>query len=169
MYRIIGADGREYGPITADQLRAWIAEGRANAQTQARSESSAHWQPLTHFLEFAPALAGVAPRWPTPGPISMPLPPPRTNSMATTSMIMGLLSMTCGLCCCYGFPFNVLGLIFSLVALAQIKNDPLSQQGKGLAIAGLVLCLLSLLSAALFLTLGLALNMPDLMREIRRL
>jgi hypothetical protein len=84
-------------------------------------------------------------------------------------MIMGLLSLTCGLCCCYGFPFNVLGIIFSLVALAQIKNDPLSQQGKGLAIAGLVLCLLSIVSAALFLTLGLALNMPDIMRQIRRL
>jgi hypothetical protein len=63
----------------------------------------------------------------------------------------------------------VLGLIFSLVALAQIRNDPLGQQGKGLAIAGLVLCLLSLVSAALFLVLGLALNMPDILREIRKL
>jgi hypothetical protein len=168
MYRIIGADGSEYGPITADQLRAWIAEGRANAQTQARAEGAIQWKPLTEFLEFAQAFAGTPSRLSAPGPISIP-PTPRTNSLALTSMIMGLLSLTCGLCCCYGFPFNVLGIIFALVALAQIRDDPLSQQGKGLAIAGLVLCLLSIVSAALFLTLGLALNMPDIMRQIRRL
>ena len=168
MYRIIGADGREYGPITADQLRAWITEGRANAQTRALAEGTAQWRPLAEFLEFAPALAGASAPPPAPGPISMP-PTPRTNSLALTSMVLGVFSMTCGLCCCYGLPFNVLGLIFSLVALAQIRNDPLGQQGKGLAIAGLVLCLLSLLSAALFFAFGLALNMPDILREIRKL
>jgi hypothetical protein len=168
MYRIIGADGREYGPITADQLRAWIAEGRADAQTQARAEGAGQWKPLTEFLEFAQALAGAPPGWPSPGPISMPV-TPRTNSLAVTSLIMGLLSITCGMCCCYGFPFNVLGIIFSLVALSQIRNDPYSQQGKGLAIAGLVLSLLGIVSAALFLTLGLALNLPDIMRGMRRL
>ena len=168
MYRIIGMDGREYGPITADQLRAWIAEGRANGQTQARAEGAAEWKPLTEFLEFAQALACTRSPLFAPGPISI-RPTPRTNSAALTSMIMGLLSVTCGLCCCYGFPFNVLGIIFALVALAQIRRDPLSQQGKGLAIAGLILCLLSIVLAALFLTLGLALNMPDIMRQIRRL
>ena len=126
-----------------------------------RAEGAAQWQPLAQFLEFAYAVAGPPPRWPSPGPISMPPAPPRTNSLATASLIMGLFSMTCGLCCCYGFPFNVLGLIFALAAFAQIRRDPLGQQGKGLAIAGLVLCLLSLVSAALFLTLGLALNLPE--------
>jgi len=38
MYRMIGADGREYGPVTADQLREWIAEGRVDAQTKALVE-----------------------------------------------------------------------------------------------------------------------------------
>ena len=41
MYTIVGADGREYGPATADQVRRWIAEGRANAQTRVRVEGSA--------------------------------------------------------------------------------------------------------------------------------
>jgi len=31
VYKIIGADGKEYGPITAEQLRRWIAEGLAIA------------------------------------------------------------------------------------------------------------------------------------------
>ena len=60
MYRIIGADGREYGPISADQLRQWITEGRANAQTRVQAEGSAEWKPLSSIPEFAEALAAKA-------------------------------------------------------------------------------------------------------------
>ena len=168
MYKIIGADGREYGPITADQLREWIAEGRANAQTRAQAEGAAQWKPLTEYLEFAPALGRTPPLWPAPGPISI-TPTPRTNSLAMMSMVMGILAMTCGMCCCYGLPFNVLGIVFSLIALAQIRNEPRSQEGRGLAIAGLVLSLLSLVLSFLFFVFGLALSMPDILRHIQRL
>ena len=167
MYKIIGADGREYGPITAEQLREWIAEGRANAQTRAQAEGAAQWKPLTEYLEFAPVLGRVPPQWPAPGPISI-TPTPGTNSLAMMGMLMGGLSITCG-CCCYGLPFNLLGIIFSLVALAQIRNDAYPQVGRGLAIAGLVLSLLSLLLAVLFFAFGLALSTPDILRNIQRL
>jgi hypothetical protein len=168
MYRIIGADGREYGPITADQLREWIAEGRADARTQALAEGATQWRPLVEHLEFAPLLARMAPPSPTPGLISI-TPVPRTNAMATAGMVMGLLSVTCGMCCCYGLPFNLLGIIFSLVALAQIRKDPHYQQGRPLAIAGLVLSLFSLLLGVLFFALGVALNGADIWRKIERL
>jgi hypothetical protein len=171
MYKIIGADGREYGPITADQLRDWIAEGRATAQTKAQAEGSAQWKPLTEYLEFAAALARSLPPPPAPGPISI-TPTPRTNSMAVAAMVMGILSMTCGVCCCgccYGLPFNVLGVIFALVALSQINEDPQLQQGRGLAIAGLVLCLLSFVMAAVSMVLGLALHGPEILRKVQRL
>jgi hypothetical protein len=55
MYKIIGADQKEYGPITGDQIRQWIAEGRVNAHTRARAEGAAEWQPLSAFVEFADA------------------------------------------------------------------------------------------------------------------
>jgi len=167
MYKIIGADGREYGPITADQLREWIVEGRANAQTRAQAEGTAQWKPLTEYVEFAPLLAGTRAAWSVPAPMALPA-APRTNSMALTALIMGILAISCG-CCCYGMPFNVMGIIFSLVALAQIRNDPASQEGRGLAIAGLVLSLASLAFAALLLTCGLALNSSDILRKIQRL
>jgi uncharacterized membrane protein len=89
--------------------------------------------------------------------------------MAVMGMVMGILSITCGMCCCYGLPFNVLGIIFSLVALAQIGNDPQSQQGRPLAIAGLVLSILSLVLSALLLILGFALSTPDIVRRFHRL
>jgi TM2 domain-containing membrane protein YozV len=53
MYKIIGIDGQPYGPVTADQIRRWVAENRANAHTLVQSEGSAEWKPLISFPEFA--------------------------------------------------------------------------------------------------------------------
>src|ERR1035437_7374361 len=168
MYKIIGADGREYGPITADQVREWITEGRASGRTWALAEGAAQWKPLTEYLEFAPALGRTPLPSPAPGPISITR-APRTNSLALMGMLMGVLSITCGMCCCYGMPFNLLGIVFSLIALAQIRNDPRSQEGWGLAVAGRVLSLLSFLLAVLFFAFVLALNAPDILGKIQRL
>lgn len=52
MYKIIGADGNEYGPVSIDQVRRWIAEGRADAQTKVQIEGG-EWKPLQAFTEFA--------------------------------------------------------------------------------------------------------------------
>jgi len=168
MYRNIGADGREYGPATADQVREWQAEGRVNAQTRVLAEGAAQWKPLSEYPEFVPMLVRPTPLLPVPGPIYL-APTHRNNSMAVMGLVMGVLSVTCGMCCCYGLPFNVLGIIFSLVALAQIQNDPQSQQGRPLAIAGLVLSILSLVASALMLILGFALSTPDILRRFHRL
>ncbi len=61
MFKIIGGDGQEYGPVTAEQLRAWIAENRANGETKVRLEGGAEWVPLSALREFADALAAGAP------------------------------------------------------------------------------------------------------------
>ena len=53
MYKILGSDGKEYGPVTADQLRQWVVEGRANAQTQTFVEGATEWKPLGTLPEFA--------------------------------------------------------------------------------------------------------------------
>jgi hypothetical protein len=53
MFKIIGADQRPYGPVSADQLRQWIAEERADGRTLAQAEGSSDWRPLSSFAEFA--------------------------------------------------------------------------------------------------------------------
>ena len=167
MYTITGADGREYGPVTADQIRQWIIEGRANAQTKVRAEGSADWKLLTEFPEFAPQ-AAVQPATslaPAPFPIG---PSSRTNSMATAGMVLGILSLTLA-CCCYGLPFNVAGIICSSIALSQIKKGPVNYQGRGMAIAGLVLSILSIVLAGLLLAFGAASNWSNIFRKIQRL
>lgn len=50
---IIGGDGKEYGPATAAQIRAWIASGRANLETKAKTPGSEEWRCLGDFAEFA--------------------------------------------------------------------------------------------------------------------
>jgi len=156
MYRIIGADQQEYGPISAEQLRQWVTEGRVNAQTLVLAEGTTDWKPLEKLPEFS-VLLGIRPA-PIGAPSYQPspLPPQRTNPLALTGMIMGLISVTFGLCCCYGIPFNLLGIVFSLIALVQIKNNPDMYSGKALAITGLVTSLVSFALAGLLMALGLA-------------
>lgn len=53
MFTIIGGDGNEYGPASADKLRAWIAAGRANLDTRAKVLGTDEWRRLGDFPEFA--------------------------------------------------------------------------------------------------------------------
>lgn len=167
MYKIVGADGQEYGPITVEVLRQWLAEGRVNAQTKILPEGTTEWKTVADLPEFAGMAVKSAVPATTPGPI---VPPPvvRNNSYAVAGLTLGILALTLGLCCCYGLPFSVPGIVCSSIALSQIKKDPL-QQGKGLAITGLALSIASVLLGVLLLALGIALSTPDMIRRIRRL
>jgi len=163
MYRMIGADGREYGPITADQLRQWIGQGRANAPTSVLPEGASAWSSLGSLPEFSMLFAAPTPApTPTPGPIPIPIAPsvfphqiiqpPKTNGFAIAGLICGILSLSLGLCCCAGLPFSLPGVIFSMIALGQINSQPERHGGKTMATIGMILCCLCLLAgASLFL------------------
>ena len=56
MYRIQGGDQKEYGPITADQVRQWIADKRLNRFSLCAGTDGI-WKPLGQFLEFNDALS----------------------------------------------------------------------------------------------------------------
>ncbi|HWD92882.1 MAG TPA: hypothetical protein VG938_11105 [Verrucomicrobiae bacterium] len=77
MFKIIGADQKEYGPIAAEQIRQWIIDGRLNAHTRAQRDGG-EWQTLSAFAEFAdvlsPAAAGTSapPPGSAPAPMAMP-------------------------------------------------------------------------------------------------
>src|SRR6185436_18224594 len=94
MYKIIGADQRTYGPVSADTIREWIANRRANATTQVQAEGSADWKPLSEFPEFRDALAGAGPPPPAAPRTEMPsapASPPQTSGMAVASLVCGVL------------------------------------------------------------------------------
>src|SRR5437868_9575336 len=97
MYKIIGVDGKEYGPVSAEQLRQWIAEGRAHAASPVLPEGAPEWKQLGSLPDFsllfaasAPARIGVLPATPARN----------VNPLAMTGLVMGIVSVTLGLCCC---------------------------------------------------------------------
>ena len=144
MYKIIGADGREYGPVSVEQIRQWIAEGRVNAQTLIQAAGSTDWKSPAHFPEFSQV---------TPPPIVLSA--PRTNSSAVAGLVLGLLGLMGGWLCCCGPMFSILGIVFSSVGLSQIKRNPSRETGRGIAMTGLVLSILGLVAAsALGILLG---------------
>jgi Interferon-induced transmembrane protein/GYF domain 2 len=116
MYKIIGANQQEYGPITADQLRAWIAEGRVNGQTSAKAEGDTAWKPLSMFPEFASALPS------TPPPLS-PGTPPAPAGMSPTGVapIPNYLvqAILCTLCCC--LPFGIVAIVYAAQVNGKVQ------------------------------------------------
>jgi hypothetical protein len=152
MYKIIGADGREYGPVTGGQLRQWIAEGRANAQTWILAPGAPEWKPLGALPEFAglfaPPTTPVIGPWPGMAAVRRGR---KTSGFAIAGLICAVLAWM-SFCCCCGFPFNFLGLVFSLIGWVQISRHPELYEGRGLAVAGLILS-----AAGLLLGFGLVL------------
>jgi len=139
MYKIIGTDGREYGPVSGELLRQWIAEGRVESRTPVFTDGAKDWNFVGLLPEFANFFATT-----TPPVVLATRRPCQTNSSATTGLICGILSWAL-FCCCGGCPFNLLGLVFSLIGLAQINRHPDLYEGRGQAIAGLALSISSLL------------------------
>jgi TM2 domain-containing membrane protein YozV len=70
MYRIVGVDGRQYGPVSAEEIRRWINENRVNRQTLAQAEGGPEWKALGSLPEFAAAFAAVPPQIASPATIS---------------------------------------------------------------------------------------------------
>src|SRR5712691_11185300 len=63
MYKLIGIDQKEYGPVSAEQIRQWVAEHRVDEQTKIQREGIGEWEPLGQMPEFAVPPQTV----PTPG------------------------------------------------------------------------------------------------------
>jgi hypothetical protein len=59
VYIVIGGDGQRYGPVSVEQVRQWITEGRLNSQSLAQPVGSTDWKRLMDFPEFAANLGGT--------------------------------------------------------------------------------------------------------------
>lgn len=151
MYRIIGADGREYGPVSADALRRWVAEGRLTGQSRVQAEGANEWKPLSAFPELADAS-----------------PPPsagtRNHPMTVAGFVLSLLGLSC---CCGGPLFSLIGLVLSIIGLVETRKRPDQFDGQGLAVAGIVLGLVGLVLAAAGVLSGLVVNLLNQGRHWR--
>jgi len=136
MYKIIGTDQKEYGPVSAQQIIQWIGQGRLNAQSKAQLDGG-EWKSLGQFPEFASIFA------PRPASPSPTIPPAaagsKTNGLAVASLVLGIIGFaTCGL-------LSIVGLILGIVSMGQIKKSRGAESGHGLALAGTIVSGVSLL------------------------
>jgi GYF domain 2 len=143
MYKIIGADGKEYGPITAEQLRQWIAEGRVNAQTKIQMEGASEWRPLSDFPEFIAAVPGAPP----PVSAGPALATPGADQVTGPAIALIILAAVETAWHCLAVFINLLGLSFR--PARQMPNEAWANMfsgtagaalaGVGLVLAGLML------------------------------
>ena len=88
--------------------------------------------PPAQYIPPSPIQSG----WTAPPPPAYPI---RTQqSLAATSLVLGITSVTLGLCCYFGILTAPIALVLGIVSLVQIKNDPKKYGGKGMAIGGIV-------------------------------
>jgi len=134
MYRIQASDQREYGPISAQQLREWITQGRANRETLAQAEGASDWRPLSSFPEFDDTLAGhtSAPNPPLPSSSQAKSNALLQQSQARSLDVMACFSRAWDLFCADPWPIiGVTLLIWTLIVVASgayvglVLNGPL--------------------------------------------
>jgi uncharacterized RDD family membrane protein YckC len=56
-YKIIGGDGREYGPVTLEELKSWIRDGRVGRQTHVWRSDLNSWLPASQYQELQSDIA----------------------------------------------------------------------------------------------------------------
>jgi hypothetical protein len=139
MFKILGGDGKEYGPVTTDTVREWILQGRASAATLVRREESPDWKPLSAHPELATLLPAAA------APLNPVIP---TSQLAIWSLVAGVS----GFMCLFTGP---IGVVLGFLARSRIKRSEGKLAGNGLALAGIITGALSLLLAGASLALVL--------------
>jgi hypothetical protein len=112
MFKIIGGDGKEYGPVSIEQLRQWIAEGRVNNQTLAQAEGDTQWKPLAQYPVFAAPTASAPP----PPPMSPPPVAGQPQPHVSNYLVPAILST---ICCC--LPFGIVAIVFAAQVNAKLQ------------------------------------------------
>jgi hypothetical protein len=145
MYKILGADGKEYGPVDVELLRRWVKEGRVNVNSRLQEAGSSEWKAAGQIAEIADLLGG-----PPPGIPGQPqaLQPPLQNGLAITSLVLGILGVLC-----LGLLTGIPAIICGHLAHNRARRQPNLYGGGGLALAGFVLGYASVLISFLMLAM----------------
>jgi hypothetical protein len=116
MYKILGSDQQEYGPVTAEQLSQWVAEGRANAQSLVKPEQGGEWRPMGSYPEFARALENA----PVPRAFDPVLPGENNPGSAPEIPNYLVQSILVTICCC--LPIGIVAVIFAAQVNTKLQR-----------------------------------------------
>jgi hypothetical protein len=112
MFKVLGSDGKEYGPVTLAELQQWIREGRVNQATLVQREGDSAWLPLGQCPESA-SLFGPPTVPPAPMPQSLGVPGNATSDR--TAALAAVNAPGWGM-----LVSGVLGILWSLLQLALV-------------------------------------------------
>jgi prepilin-type processing-associated H-X9-DG protein len=141
MYKITGSDGKEYGPVSVEQLQKWVAEGRANGQTRIQPVGATEWKAISEIPELNALLqARATVSSVTGGPPAVsttPLGSP-AQGLATASLVLGIISVSLFFVC-FGLLAGIPAVICGHIARNRAQTTPSQYGGAGRALAGLVM------------------------------
>lgn len=83
-----GADGKEYGPATLEQVTGWVREGRLQAQALIKRSDMTQWVAVSAFEEFQPLFVETAPA-PAPATASAQAPAQRMDAITIAQIRSG--------------------------------------------------------------------------------
>jgi hypothetical protein len=148
-------NGVQLGPVAEGDLRAKLSVGEVLATDMVWKDGMKDWLPASTTPEFSMvspvADAAANPYYP---PTAQPYPagypafaaPAPTSGLAIASLVCGILGIiVCGYLSFLGIPAVICGHM----ALGKIKNSITPVDGRGLAIAGLVMGYISIAMFAL--------------------
>jgi hypothetical protein len=144
MFTIIGSDNKPYGPVSAEQLLQWLADGRIHHQTLVQSSGSTDWQPLglmakTHGLAIPPPLPPVirtaisSVRMQDDAGMRLLMPVGR-SIWAIAAGYLGLFSLLA-----VPAPFALAAGVMAIIDIRKSRANGSPKYGMGRAIFGLVM------------------------------
>lgn len=139
MHFHIAQNGREYGPLTVDEIRKRMEAGDFSEDDLAWTEGMESWKPLREALPEPLTPPPLFQQAGVPRPLSAPQrqmsgagEDARTSGLAGGSLICGLLGFVLLFPC-------LLAVIFGHVARGAIARSGGSLKGAGMALAGLIM------------------------------
>lgn len=145
-YKLIGGDQKEYGPVSAEQMRQWLAEGRVTSQTLVQAEGETGWRPLSDYTELAPTPVAPAPFAAVASQAS--LPEGDATAAAAALKVPAIMLIIAGSLGVVGALFSIVQHVFGL-AMAPVTLPPdvppqVAQFVKAMQTMGIPMALLSL-------------------------
>ena len=140
------------GPISSADLRRLLSIGEIGPGSLVWKEGMANWAPASEMPELRLKAAAGSSGSPAAAPFQATVQNtyglmPRTSGLAIASLVLGLVWL--------GGLGSLLATIFGAVSLSQISRSNGGITGKGLALAGLILGIVGLVSVAFTILFGL--------------
>lgn len=146
--------GQSLGQFTEEQVRAGMADGQFAASDLCWTEGMSEWKPVVEIFGSqgaAPVLQQGAVAAPTPfGGAVNP-----TSGLAIASLVCGIASLLSCVCCVL-LPAPIAAIVCGHLALKDIASTVPAKEGRGMAIAGLVMGYVGIVVAILGMVFGLA-------------